>query len=245
MSDQRIAVVTGAAGAIGIAISAALAADGLRVIRVDRDVEALKRTATTFADATDVTELALDIVDEAAVQQAFEDLVTEHGRLDVVVNNAGITRDRPLHKMSLADFRDVVEVNLIGTFLMSRAAFTHMRGRPGGGRIVNIASMAAKVANFGQANYSASKAGVVALTRVTAREGARFDITANAVSPGFIETPMTAALAPDVVAARVESIPLGRAGQPTEVADAVRWLASPGAGYVTGTVVDVAGGRGL
>jgi 3-oxoacyl-[acyl-carrier protein] reductase len=238
------AVVTGTAGAIGMAISRTLAAAGARVVRVDRDREALARTAAEFTGSP-VSQLALDITDEQAVDEAFERLIAEHGQVDTVVNNAGITRDRPLHKMSLADFRDVLDVNLVGTFLVSRAAFTHMRGRPGGGRIVNIASMAAKVANFGQANYSASKAGVIALTRVTAREGARFGITVNAVAPGFIETPMTAALGDDVLAARMASIPLGRAGQADEVADAVRWLASPGAGYVTGTVIDVAGGRGL
>ena len=237
----RIAIVTGAAGPIGLAISRALAADGLRVIRADRDAAALKRTS----GQPGISDLPLDITDEGAVEKAFAEIIGELGRVDVLVNNAGVTRDRPLHKMSLSDFRDVIDVNLIGTFLMTRATFAHMRARPGGGRIVNISSMAAKLANFGQANYAASKAAITALSRVTAREGARFGITVNAVAPGFIETPMTAALGPDVIAARLESIPLGRAGQADEVADAVRWLASPGAGYVTGTVVEVAGGRGL
>ena len=241
----RVAIVTGAAGAIGLAIARTLAADVLRVVRADRDGDALKRTAADLADLPGVSELPLNITDEPAVDKAFAQIIADHGRIDVVVNNAGITRDRPLHKMSLADFRDVIDVNLVGTFLMSRAALAHMRARPGGGRIINIASMSAKLANFGQANYAASKAAVIALSRVTAREGARFGITANAVAPGFIETPMTSALGAEVIAARLESIPLGRAGSADEVADAVRWLASPGAGYVTGTVVDVAGGRGL
>jgi 3-oxoacyl-[acyl-carrier protein] reductase len=241
----RVAIVTGAAGAIGLAIARTLAADGLHVIRADRDGDALKRTAADFADLPGVSELPLDITDEPGVDKAFVQVIADHGRIDVVVNNAGITRDRPLHKMSLADFRDVIDVNLVGTFLMSRAAFAHMRARPGGGRIINIASMSAKLANFGQANYAASKAAVIALSRVTAKEGARFGITVNAVAPGFIETPMTSALGAEVIAARLESIPLGRAGSADEVADAVGWLASPGAGYVTGTVVDVAGGRGL
>ncbi len=237
-----VALVTGAAGAIGGAISLALVTDGWVVIASDRDAVRLDSSAP---DAARLVAFTFDITDEGAVDDAIARVVNEHGRLDAVVNNAGVTADAPLHRMSLEAFRAVIQVNLEGTFLVTRAALGHMRARSGGGRIVNISSMSARLGNFGQANYAASKAAVLGLTRVTAREGARYGITANAVLPGFIDTPMTASLGTDVIAARVATIPLGRPGVPVEVAEAVRWLCSPAAGYVTGTTVEVAGGRGL
>jgi NAD(P)-dependent dehydrogenase (short-subunit alcohol dehydrogenase family) len=240
--NPPVALVTGAAGAIGGAICAALVIDGWVVIAGDR---AAVRVDGTCPDAARLATLTFDITDEAAVDDAIARIVEDHGRLDAVVNNAGVVADAPLHTMSLEAFRKVVQVNLEGTFLVTRAALGHMRGRSGGGRIVNISSMSARLGNFGQANYAASKAGVLGLTRVTAREGARYGITANAVLPGFIDTPMTASLGKDMIAARVATIPLGRPGAPVEVAEAVRWLCSPAAGYVTGTTVEVAGGRGL
>jgi len=224
-----VALVTGAAGAIGSAIVATLAAQGWTVAAAD------------LKDAP----YAVDITDEDDVDDVIAAVIAREGGLDAVVNNAGITADAPLHKMSVEAFRAVVRVNLEGTFLMTRAALRAMRTRDAGGRIVNISSMSARLGNFGQANYAASKAGIIGLTQVTAREGARYGITANAVLPGFIDTPMTAALDADVVAARLETIPLARPGHAAEVADAVGWLCSPGASYVTGTTIEVAGGRGL
>ena len=232
--NPPVALVTGAAGAIGGAICAALVIDGWVVIAGDRAAVAVDGTCP---DAARLVVLTFDITDEAAVDDAIARIVEDYGRLDAVVNNAGVVADAPLHRMSLDAFRTVVQVNLEGTFLVTRAALGHMRARSGGGRIVNISSMSARLGNFGQANYAASKAGVLGLTRVTAREGARYGITANAVLPGFIDTPMTASLGEDMIAARVATIPLGRPGAPVEVAEAVRWL--------TGTTVDVAGGRGL
>jgi 3-oxoacyl-[acyl-carrier protein] reductase len=224
-----VALVTGVAGAIGSAIRDRFVAAGWTV--AGADLEDAPYTA--------------DVADEDDVERLVDAVVRDHGGLDAAVNCAGITADAPLHKMTLASFRSVLQVNLEGTFLVTRAALRHMRSRDGGGRIVNISSMSAKLGNFGQANYAASKAGVIALTRVTAREGARYDITANAVLPGLIDTPMTKALDPAVVEARLATIPLARAGRAIEVADAALWLCSPGAAYVTGTTVDVAGGRGL
>ena len=240
--NPPVALVTGAAGAIGGAISVALVTDGWVVIASDRDSVRLDRDSP---DAARLVALTFDITDELAVEDTIARIVEDHGRLDAVVNNAGVTADAPLHRMSLEAFRAVIQVNLEGTFLVTRAALGHMRARSGGGRIVNISSMSARLGNFGQANYAASKAAVLGLTRVTAHEGARYGITANAVLPGFIDTPMTASLGADVIAARVATIPLGRPGAPVEVAEAVRWLCSPAAGYVTGTTVEVAGGRGL
>jgi 3-oxoacyl-[acyl-carrier protein] reductase len=224
-----VALVVGAAGAIGGAIRDVLAAAGWNVAGADL------RGAPYDVDVTD----------ERDVAQLVDAIVRDFGGLHAVVNCAGIASDAPLHKMTLASFRSVVQVNLEGTFLVTRAALQHMRTREDGGRIVNISSMSARLGNFGQANYAASKAGVIALTRVAAREGARYGITANAVLPGFIDTPMTAALDPAVVRERLATIPLARAGRATEVADATLWLCSPGAAYVTGTTVEVAGGRGL
>ncbi|HEX4531338.1 MAG TPA: SDR family NAD(P)-dependent oxidoreductase [Acidimicrobiia bacterium] len=226
---MSVALVIGAAGAIGGAIRDVLVAAGWTVAGADL------RGAN----------YDVDVADEGDVARLVDAIVRDLGGLQAVVNCAGITADAPLHKMTLASFRSVVQVNLEGTFLVTRAALQHMRTREGGGRIVNISSMSARLGNFGQANYAASKAGVIALTRVAAREGARYGITANAVLPGFIDTPMTAALDPAVVRERLATIPLARAGRATEVADATLWLCSPGAAYVTGTTVEVAGGRGL
>jgi NAD(P)-dependent dehydrogenase (short-subunit alcohol dehydrogenase family) len=226
---MSVALVTGAAGAIGGAIQDVLVAAGWTVAGAD-----LQDTPYT-----------VDVADEDDVARLVEAVIRDHGGFDAVVNCAGITSDAPLHKMTLAAFRSVVQVNLEGAFLVTRASLQHMRARHGGGRVVNISSMSARLGNFGQANYAASKAGVIALTRVAAREGARYGITANAVLPGFIDTPMTSALAPEVVEERVATIPLGRPGRASEVADATLWLCSPGAAYVTGTTVEVAGGRGL
>jgi 3-oxoacyl-[acyl-carrier protein] reductase len=241
-----VALVTGCSSGVGLATAIRLADSGWRVVATVRHPDAaveLHAAAAAADGAIDVR--ACDVTDAAGVQTCVGGTVTDYGRLDAVVNNAGVTADAPLHKMSLDAFRAVIRVNLEGTFLVTRGALGHMRGRTGGGRIVNISSMSARLGNFGQANYAASKAAVLGLTRVTAREGARYGITANAVLPGFIDTPMTASLGDDVIAARVATIPLGRPGEPVEVAEAVRWLCSPAAGYVTGTTVEVAGGRGL
>ena len=226
---MSVALVTGAAGAIGSAIADGLVAAGWTVAGAD------------LRDAP----YTVDVADEDDVSRLVDAVVRDLGGLQAMVNCAGITADAPLHKMTLASFRSVLQVNLEGAFLLTRAALQHMRAREGGGRIVNISSLSARLGNFGQANYAASKAGVIALTRVAAREGARYGITANAVLPGFIDTPMTSVLDPAVVEERLATIPLARAGRATEVADATLWLCSPGAGYVTGTTVEVAGGRGL
>jgi 3-oxoacyl-[acyl-carrier protein] reductase len=224
-----VTLVIGAAGAIGGAVRDVLVAAGWTVAGADL------RGAP----------YDVDVADEGDVARLVAAIVRDFGGLHAVVNCAGITSDAPLHKMTLVSLRSVVQVNLEGTFLVTRAALQHMRLREGGGRIVNISSMSARLGNFGQANHAASKAGVIALTRVVAREGARYGITANAVLPGFIDTPMTAVLDPAVVRERLATIPLARAGRATEVADATLWLCSPGAAYVTGTTVEVAGGRGL
>lgn len=236
----RVAVVTGAARGIGHAIATRFAQQGATVCLTDVDEAAVTAAAADLGSAH--VGLVCDVADEAHVVRTFEAVVRDHGRLDVVVNNAGITRDGMLHRMELDDFRTVVDVHLQGTWLCSREAVRHMRGADGGA-IVNLSSVSGKVGNLGQSNYAAAKAGIVGLTKSTAREGARHGIRANAIQPGLIRTAMTEAMTADVWEDKLASIPLGRAGEPSEVADVALFLASDLSSYVTGAVVEVGGGR--
>jgi NAD(P)-dependent dehydrogenase (short-subunit alcohol dehydrogenase family) len=238
---SRVAVVTGGARGIGAGIAAALHGDGWTVVVADMAID-----AETLEHGEHGYELALDVTEEAAVDRVMGHITAELGAVHAVVNNAGITRDRTLHKMSWEEWRSVMAVNLDGPFLLTRAFVRHLRERDADfARVVNISSISGKLGNFGQANYSTSKAGLVALTKVTAREIARFGGTANAVMPGVIDTEMTRAMPEDVLAQRVEAVPLQRAGSVGDVGEAVRWLCSDGAGYLTGGVLEVTGGRGM
>ncbi len=241
MLQDRIAIVTGGAQGIGRAVVERFAAAGAVVVAADLDGDLAEQAATEVGGA--VTGVACDVADEAAVAAMVERVVAEHGRLDVLVNNAGITRDAMIHRMELDAFRQVIDVHLQGTWLCTRAAVAHMRARDGGGAIVNMSSISAKVGNLGQTNYAAAKAGIVAMTKSTAREGARFGIRANAIQPGLIRTAMTEAMPADVFAEKVAGIPLGRAGEPSEVAEVALFLASDQSSYVTGVSIEVAGGR--
>lgn len=240
--DGKVAVVTGAADGIGLAIARTLWGHGARVVLADvRSRAAADAAAALDPDGTTTLGWACDVSSETDVAALVAGAVDRWGHLDVFVNNAGITRDVTLAKMSVADFRQVMEVNLLGTWLGTREALRAMRDQ--GGAIVNMSSISGKVGNFGQGNYSAAKAGVVALTKVAAREGARHGIRVNAIQPGLIRTGMTAAMPPDVLAAKVAEVPLGRPGEADEVAKVALFLASDLSSYVTGTVVEVAGGR--
>jgi 3-oxoacyl-[acyl-carrier protein] reductase len=177
------------------------------------------------------------------VQALVDRAVAELGSLDVLVNNAGITRDATLRKMPVEDFDAVIAVHLRGTWLGTKAASLAMREQEGGGAIVNISSISGKVGNAGQTNYSAAKAGIVGMTKAAAKELGHLGIRVNAVQPGLIHTAMTAAMPQDVFEARVQEIPLGRAGDPDDVANAVLFLASDLAGYLTGITIEVGGGR--
>lgn len=238
---DRIAVVTGAAQGIGWSIAQAFHGQGATVVIADLDPDAATAAASELGERSEG--VACNVVDESDVAALVDGVVERHGRLDVMVNNAGITRDGMLHKMSLEAFRQVIDVHLQGTWLCSRAALAHMRSRDGGGAIVNMSSISGKVGNLGQTNYAAAKAGIVGMTKATAREGARFGVRANAIQPGLIRTAMTEAMPADVFEEKAADIPLGRAGEPTEVADVALFLASDMSSYVTGITIEVAGGR--
>jgi 3-oxoacyl-[acyl-carrier protein] reductase len=238
---DTVAIVTGGAQGIGLSIAEKFHTNGATVVVADLDGDAARAAATGLGDKA--IGLPCDVADEASVEALVDGVVDQFGRLDVLVNNAGITRDGMMHKLTLAEFRQVIDVHLQGTWLCSRAALTHMRSRDGGGAIVNMSSISGKVGNLGQTNYAAAKAGIVGMTKATAREGARFGIRANAIQPGLIRTAMTEAMPPEVFQEKAADIPLGRAGEPTEVADVALFLASPMASYVTGVTIEVAGGR--
>jgi len=236
----QVALVTGASRGIGRAIAMALAARGVKVLG----------TATTEAGAKAIGEalapsggrgLVLDVNDAAGVDAAIDAIVKEHGGLQVVVNNAGITRDGLSMRMKDDDWDAVVDTNLKAVFRVSRAAIRPMM-KQRYGRIVNITSVVGASGNPGQANYAAAKAGVAGMTRSLARELGSRGITVNCVAPGFIETDMTKALSEEQTASLKAQIPLGRLGQAGDVAHAVAFLASPQAGYITGCELHVNGG---
>ncbi|MBS0436810.1 MAG: 3-oxoacyl-ACP reductase FabG [Proteobacteria bacterium] len=239
-TQGQIALVTGASRGIGRAIAMALAAQGMKVIG----------TATTEAGAAAIGEalapqggsgLKLDVTDAAALDAAIDAIVKQHGGLHVLVNNAGITRDTLAMRMKDEDWDAVLDTNLKAVFRASRAAIRPMM-KQRYGRIVNITSVVGASGNPGQANYAAAKAGVAGMTRALARELGSRGITVNCVAPGFIATDMTHSLPEAQKAALLASIPLGRLGSAEEIAHAVAFLASPGAGYVTGTELHVNGG---
>jgi 3-oxoacyl-[acyl-carrier protein] reductase len=242
--EGRVALVTGAARGIGFATARRLAEQGASVLVADIDGAAAQESAAAIADELGKPALgiALDVRRQADVELAVDTAVREWGRLDVLVNNAGITRDATLRKLTLDAWQAVIEVNLQGTFLAMQAAAARMREQ-GSGAIVNISSISGKVGMVGQANYSAAKAGVVGLTKVAARELAHHGIRVNAIQPGLIRTPMTEALREDIWQQKMSEIPMRRAGEPAEVANVVLFLASDLSSYLTGTVLEVTGGR--
>lgn len=242
------AIVTGAARGIGAAVARRLAADGLAVAVLDLDEAACEVVVDEIVTAGGLAlAVGVDVADEAAVNAAVERVATELGEPTVLVNNAGIIRDNLLFKMSIDDWDAVMNVHLRGSFLLARAAQAFMV-KAGWGRIVNLSSTSA-LGNRGQANYAAAKAGVQGFTKTLALELGRYGVTANAIAPGFIETEMTAATAARIglefeefKATRANEIPVGRTGTPDDIAHAVSFFVSDGAGFVSGQVLYVAGG---
>jgi 3-oxoacyl-[acyl-carrier protein] reductase len=235
---DKVAVVTGAGQGIGREIARVLHSHGATVVLADLDGDAAKQAAAEY----DGVGVACDVSAEDQMHRLVADTVAEHGRLDLFVNNAGITRDASLRKMTVADFDAVITVHLRGTWLGVREASAVMRQQKSGS-IVNISSLSGKSGNPGQTNYSAAKAGIVGLTKAAAKEVAHHNVRVNAIQPGLIRTPMTAAMPLEVFAEREAAVPMKRAGEPAEVAGAVVFLASELSSYITGTVIEVGGGR--
>jgi acetoacetyl-CoA reductase len=239
---QRVAVVSGGSGGLGTAICVALAEQGCTVLAADipghpaRD-EAF-RAATT---GRDVAAVALDVTDFEACAAMVAQVEREHGSVDILVNAAGITRDGTLRKMGKAQWDAVLAVNLDGVFNLTRAAIDGMASR-GFGRIVNISSVNGQTGQFGQANYSAAKAGMHGFTMALAREVARKGVTVNSISPGYCETAMVMAIPADIRAGIVDQVPVGRLGRPEEIARTVAFLAAEDAGFITGANIPVNGG---
>jgi 3-oxoacyl-[acyl-carrier protein] reductase len=238
----QVAIVTGAARGLGQLISEVLAASGAKVACVDVEAEMLSETVQRIAAlGGEAHAFACNVTDSKRVGEVVNEVVKKWGGLQILVNNAGITRDNVIMRMKDEQFNAVIDVNLRGTFYFTRAAARPMmKGRTG--RIINLASVSGLVGNPGQANYSASKAGVIGLTRTVARELAGRNVTVNAVAPGFIATDMTAALGAEICEEVKKKTPLGRLGEPQDVADAVLFLASDAASFITGHVLVVDGG---
>ena len=238
-ADARVALITGGATGIGAAITSRFAAEGMRVAVCDidrRNGEALIKRL-----GKDAVFHELDVTNEEQVALTVDKIAAEKDRIDVLVNNAGITKDTLLVRMSKDDWERVLKVNLTGTFLMTKAAARYMM-KQRYGKIVNIASVIGIVGNFGQANYSASKAGIIALTKSTAKELAGRNINVNAIAPGFIKTRMTDVIPEELKQNYLKLIPLDRFGEPEDVAELAAFLVSDRAAYITGQTICVDGG---
>jgi 3-oxoacyl-[acyl-carrier protein] reductase len=238
----KTALVTGAARGLGRCIAQTLAAAGAKVACIDVNAETLADTVAAIRAAGGVAEpIACDVTQSERVGEAVDQVVKLWGALNILVNNAGITRDNVIVRMKDEQWDAVININLRGTFLFTRAAARPMM-KARGGRIINIASVSGLMGNPGQVNYSASKAGVIGLTRTVSRELASRNVTVNAVAPGFIATDMTAALGEEIIEQIKKEVPLGRMGEPQDVADAVLFLASDAASFITGHILTVDGG---
>lgn len=241
--EDKVAVVTGAAQGIGFNMAKVFAKEGASLVIADISAAAAKEAAASIEKlGTEVLAIEVDVRDPDQIQAMVDSASSRLGGLDILVNNAGITRDATMRKMTLEDWQAVIDVHLTGTFLATRAASLAMREEKGGS-IINVSSISGKVGMVGQTNYSAAKAGIVGLTKAAAKEVAHHGVRVNAIQPGLIRTAMTEALRKDIWEQKMAEIPMGRAGEPEEVANAALFLGSDLSSYMTGTVLEVTGGR--
>jgi 3-oxoacyl-[acyl-carrier protein] reductase len=239
---NKVALVTGASRGLGKAIALALAAEGAAIAAVARSEEALKETLEAIRALGGVAEpYALDVSDDVAVEATMEKIIARFQHVDVLVNNAGVTRDGLLMRMKTEDWDAVIDTNLKGAFHLTKPV-GRLMVKQRAGRIINISSVIGLMGNAGQANYAASKAGLIGFSKSVAREFASRGITCNVVCPGFIETDMTRSLSEELRKKLLERIPLQRLGQPEDVAGVVAFLCSPAASYITGQILTVDGG---
>ena len=235
----RVAIVTGGTRGIGQAICLRLKKQGHLVIA---NYGGNEEKAKAFTAATGIPSYRWDVGDHEACIHNCNDIAATHGPVDIVINNAGVTRDGVLHKMSFDDWNEVMRINLGGCFNMAKATFSGMRER-GWGRIVNIGSINGQAGQYGQVNYAAAKSGIHGFTKALAQEGAKFGVTVNAIAPGYIDTDMVAAVPPPVLEKIVAKIPVGRLGQAEEIARGVAFLTSDNGGFVTGSTMSINGGQ--
>jgi len=235
----RVAIVTGGTRGIGEAISVALRDMGMKVAA---NYAGNEQRAREFTDRTGIAAYKWDVADFDACQDGFRQVEADLGPVDVLVNNAGITRDATMRKMGRAQWDEVMDVNLGGCFNMAKAVFDGMTGRKYG-RIVNIGSINGQAGQYGQVNYAAAKSGIHGFTKALAQEGARFGVTVNAIAPGYIDTDMVAAVPEDVLGKIVARIPVGRLGKAEEIARGVAFLVDENGGFVTGSTLSINGGQ--
>ena len=238
----RIAAITGGAQGLGFAIAKQFVAEGARVVLADLDLDATTAAAGQLGDSSVAVAVRCDVTSSEQVDALVADAVAQFGRLDIMVNNAGITRDATMRKMTEDEFDQVIAVHLKGTWNGTRAAAAVMREQ-GSGAIINMSSISGKVGFVGQTNYSAAKAGIVGMTKAAAKELAHLGVRVNAIQPGLIRSAMTEAMPQRIWDAKLAEVPMGRAGEPDEVASVALFLASDLSSYMTGTVLEVTGGR--
>ncbi|MGO2378052.1 3-oxoacyl-ACP reductase FabG [Brevibacterium aurantiacum] len=239
----KVAVITGGAQGLGLAMARSLVNSGAKVVLGDMIEESLQSAVTELGGADSAAGVVCNVADLENTQKLAEAATTTFGGVDIWVNNAGITRDATIRKMTEQEFDDVISVHLRGTWNGLKVATGIMREQDRGGAIVNVSSISGKVGMLGQSNYSAAKAGIVGMTKAVAKEVAFKNIRINAIQPGFINTAMTAAMPQHAIDSKLAEIPLGRPGEPEEVASVVLFLASGLSSYLTGTVTEISGGR--
>jgi acetoacetyl-CoA reductase len=235
----RVAIVTGGTRGIGEAISIALHDMGMKVAA---NYAGNEERARQFSERAGIAAFKWDVADHDACQEGVRQIESDLGPVDVLVNNAGITRDATMKRMDQAKWRDVIDVNLGGVFNMTKAVFEGMISR-GYGRIVNIGSINGQAGQYGQVNYAAAKSGIHGFTKALAQEGARSGVTVNAIAPGYIDTDMVAAVPEDVLGKIISKIPVGRLGKAEEIARAVAFLVDENAGFITGSTLSINGGQ--